>query len=285
MPIQLTIAQVPTYTGLLIGIWGVLTSLEWMAGHSLFSPGSVFDGKVLSLRSTRPQSRLLNIYLAERAMLVIFVARLIASIIVLSASQIASPRAAAISLTAAILLLTLSLLITRRSGYGGDGSDQMGTVVLIGYILMAWGHLSGSRLTSIAGIVLIAGQLTISYCVSGVSKWLSRTWRSGLALPGVMGTYTYGHSFAASVSEGNIKIARLLCWLIFVTETIFPASLLLPPLWLQLCLACFLFFHLSNAYFMGLNAFVWSFSACYPSLIFVNSAIAAAEWTAVLSGM
>jgi hypothetical protein len=46
-----------------------------------------------------------------------------------------------------------------------------------------------------------------------------------------------------------------------------------PPALVIAALLCFAAFHLSNAYFMGLNAFVWPFLATYPSVMVMNSLV------------
>lgn len=54
---------------------------------------------------------------------------------------------------------------------------------------------------------------------------------------------------------------------------LFPLVFVLPWNVAIASLACYAMFHFCNAYFMGLNAFVWSFLASYPSVILMNSTI------------
>lgn len=250
-----------TITRLLIAIWAIVTSLEWLVNRSSFEPGAVLDRRVMSLRQNGSLLRFIwsNFSLGQVATV-----RLAIAVFLAVSSE---PAYAAF---AAILLLVLSTLISAQAGYGGDGSDQMGSVALIGLILAATGLATGNWGIWFSGILVSGGQLTISYFVSGFSKWLSPIWRSGAALPGVMGTYNYGHALGVSAIGGRPWLAMMICWTIFVSETIFPFSLGLSPNIFYVILSCFFVFHLINAFFMGLNAFVWSFSATYPSVVILN---------------
>jgi hypothetical protein len=53
-------------------------------------------------------------------------------------------------------------------------------------------------------------------------------------------------------------------------ESVFPIALLVPPKILLLILAMGLIFHISCAWVMGLNTFIWAFLATYPAVIFAN---------------
>jgi hypothetical protein len=248
-------------TRLVLAAWGVVTSLEWLANRSSFESGAILDQRVMSLRQNGALLRFVwsNFTLGQ-----------IASVRLAIATLLAISSTPTLVAFAAILLLVLSTLISAQAGYGGDGSDQMGSVALIGLILAAVGLASDDWGIWFAGILINGGQLTISYFVSGFSKWLSPIWRSGVALPGVMGTYTYGHDLGASAIVGRPWLAMLICWTIFTTETMFPLSLGFPPNIFYIVLAFFSFFHIVNAFFMGLNAFVWSFIATYPSVVILN---------------
>jgi hypothetical protein len=270
MYVSLTMPEVIASTVFLIGVWGCVTSLEWIAAAELFRSGGVFDARVVGLSSTRRRLLAFSKYPAERTMLALFLVRLLASASIVMDAVLFFSLAPGILLVALIYLLASTVFTMLRAGYGGDGSDQMGVVVLLGLALVVIGVWTGSDLTMLAGAVLNAGQLTIAYCVSGVSKWMSPIWRSGVALVGVMGTHTYGHGIAADIVARSPGIPLYGCWLIFVTESLFPLALFLPPMIFQTILICFLVFHFMNAFFMGLNAFVWSFSACYPAMIFLQ---------------
>jgi hypothetical protein len=122
-------------------------------------------------------------------------------------------------------------------------------------------------------VLAIAGQATLAYFVAGAAKLISPVWRQGLALPRVMRTRTFGHPLAARFAQSRPGLCRGLCLMIIVTEMMFPLVLILPWNIAVACLACYAVFHFCNAYFMGLNAFVWPFLATYPSVMLVNGVI------------
>jgi hypothetical protein len=126
---------------------------------------------------------------------------------------------------------------------------------------------------SIAGHVLIAGQLILSYSIAGFSKLISPTWRRGDALPGVMSGYTYGHAISSAVANRHRILSLAICWILMVGETSFPLSVLMPKWVLWSALAAFTLFHISGAVLMGLNTFIWSFVASYPSLLLLHRLI------------
>jgi hypothetical protein len=232
-----------------------------MVNRQSFESGAILDKRVMSLRRNGAFLKSIWSY---------FTLGEIASLRFATAVLLAAVSDPAIIAIVAMLLLILSTLISAQAGYGGDGSDQMGSVALIGLALAAIGISASNWDIWFAGILVSGGQLTISYFVSGFSKWLSPVWRSGAALPGVMGTYNYGHALGISAIGGRAWLATMVCWIIFTTETMFPLSLGLPPGIFYVVLFCFFIFHLINAFFMGLNAFVWSFAATYPSVVILN---------------
>jgi len=248
-------------TRLLLATWAIVTSLEWLVNRSSFQSGEILDMRVMSLRKN---GALLRFVWSHFTLGQISALRLAIAVFMAIFSH------PMLITFAAILLLILSTLISAQSGYGGDGSDQMGSVALIGLTLAAIGLAVDSWGIWFAGILVSGGQLTISYFVSGFSKWLSPIWRMGIALPGVMGTFTYGHALGVRAISGKPWLVLAICWTIFTTETAFPLSLVLSPRIFLIILSCFFVFHLINAFFMGLNAFVWSFSATYPSVIILN---------------
>jgi hypothetical protein len=138
---------------------------------------------------------------------------------------------------------------------------------------MSAGFILNDPSLALCGVFALAGQATLAYFVAGAAKLASPVWREGGALLGVMQTQSYGDSFAARFAGNRPGFCAFVCWLTIVTETLFPLVLILPPALLMASLACFAAFHFSNAWFMGLNAFIWPFLATYPSVILANSLI------------
>ena len=194
-------------------------------------------------------------------MAAVLCARLIAAVALIV------PSALVVQVVALLVIAITSWILTTRTGFGGDGSDQMGMIVTFGALALSAGLVLDDVAVSFSGMLLVGGQLAISYFVAGFSKLLSPTWRRGAALVGVMGTHSYGHALAAKISSSSATFSLVFCWLVILGEILFPLALLAPHELLVIVLAAFLLFHMSNAYFMGLNAFVWSFAATYPSAL------------------
>ena len=91
-----------------------------------------------------------------------------------------------------------------------------------------------------------------------------------------MGTHSYGHAFGARIASRSVSFSTGFCWLVILSETFFPLALFVPHGVLMLTLLAFFMFHAGNAYFMGLNTFVWSFAAAYPSVILLNGLVTGA---------
>jgi hypothetical protein len=192
---------------------------------------------------------------------------------IIAALALLLPGANHADLPASLLILVSCWYLSRRTLFGGDGSDQMGMVVALGVTLMSTGLAVNDPPLAWCGVFAIAGQATLAYPAAGIAKLVSPVWRAGVALPGVMNTQSHGHPAAARIAENWPHFSRSLCWLIMVTESLFPVVLLLRHDLAIASLACFAIFHLANAYFMGLNGFVWSFLATYPSVLAANSSI------------
>ncbi len=252
----------------LIGIWATISSAEWLVGARLFADDGILSWRVLGLRRgavrTRPISQLVASIEGTRVVLVL---RLLAGVAMLFAPQ------PLIALPVLVLLLGTHLWMSYRSVFGGDGSDQMGLVLMIGSIITVAGLCFRSPDVAMWGMVAIAGQATLSYFFAGAAKFVSPIWRGGDALMGVMKTQTYGHVQAERLGGSHPSLAKVICWVVIVTEMLFPLVLFAPTPILIAALCGFAFFHVSNAYFMGLNTFVWTFVGTYPAVILINGVI------------
>jgi hypothetical protein len=249
----------------LLSAWCALSTAEWIANFYLFNDNGVLSWRLLALRHGKRFRSSWSPFIFSRTSIgVALSCRLVAS-----ATLCFFPPSAVV-LFALVTIVASCFLLTLRTGYGGDGSDQMGCIVTIGACLMTAGVIVKQPWLSLSGTILIGGQLTISYFISGLSKLLSATWRRGRSLSGIMSTYTYGHSLA--VKPLNYRACAIaVCWIVITSETMFPCAILAPHRWMVAILACFFLFHLGNAFFMGLNSFVWSFTATYPCILLLNS--------------
>jgi hypothetical protein len=170
--------------------------------------------------------------------------------------------------TIGVFLTMLSGFILQvRSNYGGDGAQQMNTI--LGAALLLGFNPWISPLAGIIGLTFVAAQACLSYFVSGVAKLISPLWRSGDALPRILSTTAYGSAAAYRIAQQNPTLTRVLCKATVLLEVLFPVLLILPKELFFAFLVWGVLFHLSLAFLMGLNTFFWSFVATYPAIYFV----------------
>ena len=113
-------------------------------------------------------------------------------------------------------------------------------------------------------VALAGAPLDLSCLTAGVAKLASPVWRRGRALPGVLGTQTYGHPAAAAAVARHARLALASAWAVTAFEVSCPALLLGSP-WLGLgALGVGLTFHLACAAAMVPNNVLLGFPAAYP---------------------
>jgi len=161
--------------------------------------------------------------------------------------------------------VTTSMILRWRRAIGGDGAEQLTVIVLV-VGAAALVPLPGSARVFLA-VAFIAAQTLLAYVTAGLSKLVSPVWRSGTALPAILGTTSHGQEWAARMLHDHPRISMGLTWSVIFLEVMFPL-LLLGPLPLAFAvLAASLLFHIGCALLMGLNSFVWAFPATYPCLL------------------
>ena len=152
-----------------------------------------------------------------------------------------------------------------RNAYGHDGADQMAWIIFCGLTIT---NLVGTPLAETAYLWFLALQACLAYATAGIAKASASQWRNGSCLIGILGTRIYGHAALTDFLRRKPTFVRLLAPLLIVWQCSFPIVLLAPvPVGLVI-LGIGVLFHLANAYFMGLNTFVWSFIATYPAIVF-----------------
>lgn len=164
------------------------------------------------------------------------------------------------------LLATSFLLIKRFHGPYNGGSDTMSILVL----LCLWlANLAPSRMWQEIALGYLALQLTLSYFQSGLVKIENAEWRSGKALREVFALTAYPVS--ESLRHLASKPTLLLCAsrAVIIGELLFPLALM-HSMALMIALVFTGVFHLANAILFGLNRFVWSWLAAYPSVIWLQ---------------
>jgi hypothetical protein len=251
-------------TRFLLAGWCIISTLEWVANRALFANEEILSGEVMVLRMGRLfQKPVAGLLFGKRSIDVVLGLRICAATLLAAWSNLT---------VTAVCLFTIALaswFITIRTGIGGDGSDQMGYIASIGTLIATVGVLRNDSLVVFAGILLVAGQTTLSYFVAGFAKLISPTWRNGIALCDLLNTYSHGHSTVEAMLI-RPRLSLGLCWMVILAETLFPLVLILPPHALYVALGASIAFHFMTAYFMGLNTFVWAFIATYPAVIYLS---------------
>ncbi|MEJ1970176.1 MAG: hypothetical protein WDN03_16335 [Rhizomicrobium sp.] len=255
------------YSGLAIGLWSLLSTLEWFAQLRAFAPGGLLAWDVLALRPGRLyQNDWAQKLYSPTGMIAILSVRLAAALVLLVAP---GPQTALLALTATI---AMSLLMALRLPVS-DGADKMGMVAACGAALAAAGVLRQDWMLGFAGVLWSSGQLALAYVMSGYVKLISRGWRDGSVLLPIMSTHSQGAAWAARAVAAVPRLALPFSWLVIVTELLFPLALMLPFAGLVTVLAFFALFHFAIACIMGLNTYFWAFVATYPSVVILSTVL------------
>lgn len=242
----------------------VLSSLEFLASKRDQQTGGLNDWSIVRdiFSTAMPRMMpLLDRLGQERVESMVHVGRIVAGASLFLPSRIRAHRSMANGFLAAS-----ALLLHPKHFYGSDGSDQLAFLV---QTTAAVAHVGNIPRRREAGLVFLAAQAGLSYMVSGVVKLVSRTWRSGEALPGVLRTRTYGDERLFRFLKRHPRLSRLTAHGVLAAETAFPLIFVLPTPVALLGIGGMTAFHLLNARFMGLARFVWAFLATYPAILFV----------------
>jgi len=164
-----------------------------------------------------------------------------------------------------LMCLSATILVRYRRLLGGDGAEQMATIIMVAAALAVFPWHEDSRI--VASVTFISAQLCLSYFAAGVAKFVSPIWRRGEALRLILSTETHGNPWATRLLEEHQTVAWGGCWAVILFETLFPLAIFGPQEVLTIALAIGFLFHLGCATMMGLNSFLWSFPAAYPCLI------------------
>jgi hypothetical protein len=164
------------------------------------------------------------------------------------------------------LLFIASLLVSLRSSYGLNGAYQMHIIILL-TLSIGISCGIGSPVSSLC-LWFIGAQLLLAYFISGITKLASPMWRKSLALKAIFSTRCFGHSLLYKLFSKREVITIIISWSIFCFEISFFSILFSSPTYAMIFIMIGFLFHLSNAIFMGLNDFLFAFSAAYPALMY-----------------
>jgi len=250
-------------TQILISIGVTILALETLAARRLFSSAGLYAWQILSTTidwtQTGIRGTVLNALLKYPRFLTLISLQLGAAFMLLSG------RFPAFAMALVGVMLATHLLFLLRSQYGLDGSDQM-TLLVLAALFVYYLHPTPGMLTIVFGF--LTGQLFLSYLTSGIAKAVSPVWRSGAAIVGILDTEAYGSHAIASFLRKHVWAARAVCWCVLGYECCGPMLALIHPTLALAFIIVGVAMHLTIGIFMGLNVFVWSFTATYPALYY-----------------
>lgn len=244
------------FTVRVVAVGSLIAATEMLAGRRHFGTGGVFArGAVAPFKDrTGPLDRF------DR-----FTVPLVTALAVCSAALAALGPASGAGRAALAATLVVHLAVRWRRHLGGDGAEQLTTLVLGAAALAVLPAPSPGRV--MLAVTFIGAQVTLSYFTAGLAKLVSPTWRNGSALPAILSTRGHGHPWAAALLGRAGGLGWLGCWVVISFECLFPAMLAAPEPVALTTLAIGLGFHLSCALLMGLNSFLWTFPATYPCVL------------------
>jgi hypothetical protein len=256
----------------LVSLAVALWSLEFLSLSRQFEPRGVFSSSVFD--STRARGSGVREFVlrgigSPKGLRLTLLLRLAAAVVIAFAT--AWPGILSLALACAI---TTGVLLSYRCGGGGEGADQMTTVVLAGLLACSLAALGRWSYGS-AGLWFIAAQCCLAYCAAGIAKLGSPLWRSGDAVVKVMKTASFGSTRMWKLTSSHPLLGRVTCWSVIVFECLFPAAMILPKPFMYAILLAGAAFHLALAFVMGLNNFVWAFLAAYPAVVYCNERVGA----------
>jgi hypothetical protein len=162
-------------------------------------------------------------------------------------------------------LLILTFLVCLRTPLTKGGDAQL---TLITYSAISLTLLSDTAIAAGYCLTFLTLQLCLAYFAAGFHKLRSPVWRSGAALPGILSTRLFGSPALATWLDRRRLLARSMSLATIFWEVSFPV-VLVAPREIGLCyFAGGVLFHVSTAFTMGLNKFIWAFIALYPAAIY-----------------
>lgn len=152
----------------------------------------------------------------------------------------------------------------RSAGIGRDGSDH---AVLVQQVLLLFAGVGGPRLRLKEMVAaMIAYQGSLAYVASGMSKLVSPLWRDGVALSDSLRSKSYGNRLAYDLLISHPLLRRSCAWSVILSECLVPLAFVLPDRLRRIHLGFLEAMHVGIDVCMGLNRFLWAFSAFLISI-------------------
>lgn len=178
---------------------------------------------------------------------------------------------AVVAVPALLVCLIGQAIVRQRRVLASDGAEQMTTLIFFAALLGL--IVPGRSMTVVLAVWFIAAQAVLSYTAAGLTKLSAEKWRTGEAMPIIMGSEAHGRAFAARILEPSVWFGRIASWIVVAFECTFWIALFAPPPVTLGFLALALAFHIGCAIVMGLNTFVWAFPATYLCVIYAAQQI------------
>lgn len=167
-----------------------------------------------------------------------------------------------------VLLIGFALVqLVRFQGPYNGGSDRMGLLLLVSLFCC---RVAPTQAWRDIAMGYLAVQVTLSYAIAGWVKLGNPDWRRGRALTDVFAFSAYPMSESLRGWARHERRLRGLSWLLMLFEASFPLALLHGPT-LAVALLVAGMFHVGNACVFGLNRFVWTWVAAYPTLFWFHT--------------
>lgn len=247
------------FSRVLIGLWLVLWTAQWLTAADLFSHDGPLPWARLSRVRQRPLIGRLRRRMSTRLFRALLAAQLCIAVVLLASASVS-----VLVVCLALLIASLGGFIVLTGEFWSDGSDKIGMIAIAGAFVTGAGVLLGDSALALAGALIAGGQLTVCYLVAGVSKVFFADWRNGAELAAVMAAESWGHPMMERLTRRR-PVAIAVSWCVILGEALFPLALLAPRPWLLAALATLMLFHVATALVMGLNTYPWAFAAAYPS--------------------
>lgn len=257
-----TAALALQYAAICAALGVVMTTAEsiwhWRRGN--FSETGVWPWYILRTDHNAITSAVLTPVLDGTGLLVLLSARLAAALLTPICYW------GGLNVGAPLLVLILSqFLLTIRCRLGGEGGDQMTTIMLMMAFLPQ--VIPGEQVAMMAAL-LVGAQISLSYLASGSAKLFGPLWRRGEALAEIMAHFQFGNYWLMTLLRTYPAACRVICLSVIGFQISFLLFFLLPAPYAYIYLLGGVAFHVGIAYFMRLYLFVLTFLGTYPCLIY-----------------
>lgn len=167
-----------------------------------------------------------------------------------------------------LALLLIQIFYAKKwRGTINGGSDMMSFTITFGLFIASLPVAPQTQIFKHVGILIISVQSFLSYCLAGWVKIKNSDWRSGKALAAFLKTSRY-----QSPPSYILGYSLVFSWAVILFELSLPFALLNSIALYSFLLIAFIF-HAMNSWYFGLNRFLWTWAATWPSLIYLSQVI------------